>query len=213
LSEARIDASLRRILAAKQFAVVPSPNPEAIFRIVDSPEHRDLANTIAQRALTLVREQKSVLPLRRDSKIALIIVSDFPDVNPMLDLDRELRARAQVVSSTMIDPRTRAEEIAPIANADVAVVAFAVRARSGAGAIAVPAAARQLVESLKIPVIGIAFGTPYLLREVPSVGTYICAYGIQPVMQVAAARAIFGEAVFSGHLPVTIPGLYARGAP
>ena len=59
--------------------------------------------------------------------------------------------------------------------------------------------------------IGIAFGTPYLLREVPSVGTYICAYGIQPVMQVAAASAIFGDAPFSGRLPVTIPGLYRRG--
>jgi beta-N-acetylhexosaminidase len=129
----------------------------------------------------------------------------------MLDLDREMRARAQMVSSVLIDPRTRAEEFAPIADADVAVVAFAVRARSGAGQIAVPAAARRLVESLKMPVVAIAFGTPYLLREVPSVGTYICAYGIQPVMQVAAANAIFGEAPFSGRLPITIPGLYARG--
>lgn len=210
LSEARIDESVRRILAAKQFAVAPSPDPDAIFRIVDSPEHRDLANEIARRALTLVREQSGVLPLRRDSKIALMIVSDFPDVNPMADLERELRARGHVVSSTLIDPRTRAEDAA-IENADVAVIAFAVRARSGAGSIAVPAAARQLVASLKMPVIGIAFGSPYLLREVPSVGTYICAYGIQPVMQVAAANAIFGAAPFTGHLPVTIPGLYPRG--
>ncbi|HEX9502630.1 MAG TPA: glycoside hydrolase family 3 N-terminal domain-containing protein, partial [Thermoanaerobaculia bacterium] len=211
LSESRIDESVRRILEAKQFAVAPNPDPESIFRIVDSQEHRDLADAIARRALTLVREQNGVLPLRRDAKIALIVVSDFPDVNPMLDLDREIRARAQVIASVLIDPRTRAEEFAPIADADVAVVAFAVRARSGAGQIAVPAAARRLVESLKMPVVAIAFGTPYLLREVPSVGTYICAYGIQPVMQVAAANAIFGEAPFSGHLPVTIPGLYARG--
>ncbi|MDQ6799327.1 MAG: glycoside hydrolase family 3 protein [Acidobacteriota bacterium] len=211
LSESRIDESVRRILEAKQFAVASSPDPDSIFRIVDSQEHRDLANEIARRALTLVREQSGVLPLRRDSKIALIVVSDFADVNPMLDLDRELRARTQVVSSMLIDPRTRVEDVAPIANAEVAVIAFAVRARSGAGQIAVPAAARQLAESLKIPVIGIAFGSPYLLREVPSVGTYICAYGIQPVMQVAAVNAIFGNAAFSAHLPVTIPGFYARG--
>jgi beta-N-acetylhexosaminidase len=211
LSEARIDESVGRILAAKQFAVVPSPDPDRIFQTVDSPEHRDLANEIARRALTLVREQSGILPLRRDSKIALIVVSDFADVNPMLDFDREIRTRANVVSSVLIDPRTRVEDVAPIADADVAVIAFAVRARSGAGLIAVPAAARELVASLKMPVIGIAFGSPYLLREVPSVGTYICAYGIQPVMQVAAVNAIFGNAAFGGHLPVTIPGLYARG--
>ena len=211
LTEARIDESVRRILAAKQFAVVPSPDPDAIFRTVDSPEHRELAAEIARRALTLVREQSGVLPLRRDSKIALIIVSDFAELNPMADLEKELRARGNVIATTVIDPRTRVEDMWPIANAEVAVVAFAVRARSGAGSISVPAAARQLVGSLKIPVIGIAFGTPYLLREVPSVGTYICAYGIQPVMQVAAAKAMFGESKFSGRLPVTIPGLYARG--
>ena len=211
LSESRIDESVRRILAAKQFAIVSPPDPDAIFRIVDSAEHRDLASEIARRALTLVREENGVLPLRRDSRIAVIIVSDFPDVNPMMDLDREVRARGHVVSTTLIDTRTRVEEMAPIANADVAVVAFAVRARSGAGSIAVPPFAQQVVASLKVPVIGIAFGTPYLLREVPSVGTYICAYGIQPVMQVAAANAIFGQAAFSGRLPVTIPGLYSRG--
>jgi hypothetical protein len=58
--------------------------------------------------------------------------------------------------------------------------------------------------------IAISFGTPYLLREIPAVGSYICAYGIQPVMQEAVAAAIFGEAKFEGRLPVTIPGLYSR---
>src|SRR5205085_3214420 len=50
LSESRIDESVRRILAAKQFALVATPDPEAIFRTVDSPEHRELANEIARRA-------------------------------------------------------------------------------------------------------------------------------------------------------------------
>jgi len=211
ISETRIDESARRILAAKEFTGAPPADPESIFRIVDSQENRDLAGEIARRALTLVREQSGALPLRRTSKIALIIVTDLPDINPMVDFERELRARAQVVSSSMIDSRTRADELPSIVNADAAVIAFAVRARSGAGQIAVPPAARHLVESLKNPIIGIAFGTPYLLREVPSVGTYICAYGIQPVMQIAAINAIFGDAPFSGRLPVTIPGLYPRG--
>src|SRR5438132_2306996 len=228
ISESRIDESVRRILAAKEFTGAPSVDPENIFRALDSQEHRDLANEIARRALTLVRigvatgfgrsgpaeagphTEAKILPLQRTSKISLIIVSDFPDFNPMQDIERELRARAQVVQAAIIDSRTREEELPAIAG-DIAVIAFAVRARSGAGQIAVPAAARHLVEQLKIPMIGISFGTPYLLRDLPSVGTYICAYGIQPVMQVAAARALFGEAGFEGRLPVTIPGMYTRG--
>src|SRR5207245_11160792 len=96
-------------------------------------------------------------------------------------------------------------------HAEVIILALARLARSGAGQIAVPPAARQLVERLgSRPIVAISFGTPYLLRDIPTVGTYICAYGIQPVMQVAAVSAIFGETTFSGRLPVTIPGFYPR---
>ena len=97
---------------------------------------------------------------------------------------------------------------------DVVVIGLAIRARSGAGQIVVPDAARQAIDQLAMmPVrkIGISFGTPYLLREVPSLPTYICAYGPQPVLQAAVNRALFGETKFTGKLPVSIPGSYQRG--
>jgi beta-glucosidase-like glycosyl hydrolase len=186
----RINQSVKRILNAKNFTGVPHADPETIFRTVDAEEHRRLAGEIARRAVTLVRQESGVLPLRHDSRIALVVVSDVQEANPLQDIERELRTRANVVEG--------------VANADVAVVAFAVRARTAAGSIAVPPAARQLVASLKLPIIGISFGSPYLLREVPSIGTYICAYGIQPVMQIAAVNAIFGDAPFTGKLPISI---------
>jgi beta-glucosidase-like glycosyl hydrolase len=213
ISEQRIEESVQRILAAKEFTGAPAAEPEKIFRIIDSQVHRDLANEIARRALTLVRQENGVLPLRRGARVLLVIITDVPDPTVMQDLEREVRSRAQVVQVSTLDSRSRDDDLQPILsqNADVVLLAFAIRARSGAGQIAVPEAARRLVESTKLPMIGISFGTPYLLREVPSLGTYICAYGIQPVMQVAAVNAIFGDAPFTGHLPVTIPGLYARG--
>jgi beta-N-acetylhexosaminidase len=96
-------------------------------------------------------------------------------------------------------------------NADFVVFALAVRARSGSGSIAVPEVARKLLAETQAPVIAIAFGTPYLLREIPAAGTYLCAYGPQPVMQLAAVHALFGETPVSGKLPITIPGLALRG--
>jgi beta-N-acetylhexosaminidase len=213
ISEQRIDESVQHILTAKEFTGAPGAEPEKIFRIIDSQEHRHLANEIARRALTLVRQQDGLLPLRRGARVLLVIITDLPDASVMQDLEREVRARAQAVQVATLDSRSRDEDLQPILaqNADVALLAFAIRARSGAGQIAVPAAALRLVEAMKLPMIGVSFGTPYLLREVPALGTYICAYGIQPVMQFAAAKAIFGEAPLTGHLPVTIPGLYSRG--
>ena len=217
LSEARIDASVRRILAAKSFVESAVAPPAGIFETVDAKAHRDVAADIARRAMTLVREYPGALPLKKEAKVSLVVVSEFPEtVNPLPELAWELRhALASPPTVTLVDARTHEHELpqilAEVEKADVVVVALAVRARSGAGQIAVPDAARKLVAQIRKPVVAISFGTPYLLREIPSVGTYLCAYGIQPVVQVAAAHAIFGEAPVTGKLPVTIPGFARRG--
>ena len=210
ISEARIDESVKRILDAKTWSGTPHIDTENIFHTIDSPEHRALAEEIAEHALTLVRAQSGVLPLKRETRVALVMVTDSTE-NPLADLQREITARlASPPQVLTIDPRSAMPAMPR--DVDVAIVALAVRTRSGAGQIAVPAAARDFVRALNIPVVAISFGSPYLLREIPIAGTYVCAYGIQPVMQIAASRAIFGEAAFHGRLPVTIPGLYKRGS-
>lgn len=219
ISEARIDQSVRRILDAKAFAGAPVGTPDEIFHGIDTKEHRELVASIARRALTLVREQAGSLPIKKNGRVVIVTVSDFPEVgSPLPDFEREVRRRLTAPPQTfLIDSRTFEESLAPIAaavqSADVVIFALAVRARSGAGAIAVPEPARKLLADLapRVPTIAVSFGTPYLLREIPSVGTYVCAYGIQPVMQLAAVHALFGEAPVSGKLPITIPGLAPRG--
>ena len=215
LSEARIDESVRRILDAKAFAGAPVGTPDEIFRGLDTKEHRDLAANIARRALTLVREANGALPVKKNARVVIVTVSDFPEVvSPLPDFEREMRKRLTAPPQTfLIDSRTL--DAGPIAaaakDADVVIFALAVRARSGSGSIAVPEVARTLLANMRTNVIAISFGTPYLLREIPTAGTYVCAYGVQPVMQLAAVQALFGEAPVSGKLPVTIPGLAARG--
>jgi beta-glucosidase-like glycosyl hydrolase len=219
LPEARINESVRRILAAKTFAGAPGGTPDEIFRGVDTKEHRELAQSIARRAITLVREQAGSLPVKKNARVVIITVSDFPEVvSPLPDFEREMRRRLTAPPQTfLIDARSSGESIGPIAaaaqSADAVIFAMAVRTRSGSGSIATPELARKLIADLapRVPTFAISFGTPYLLREIPAVGTYVCAYGIQPVMQVAAVHALFGEAPVSGKLPVTIPALAPRG--
>jgi hypothetical protein len=215
LSEARIDQSVRRILDAKAFAGASVGTPDEIFSGLDTKEHRELAASIARRALTLVREANGALPVKKTARVVIVTVSDFPEIlSPLPDFELEMRKRLTAPPQTfLIDSRTL--DAAPIAaaakDADVVVFALAVRARSGSGSIAVPEVARKLLAETQAPIIAIAFGTPYLLREIPTAGTYFCAYGPQPVMQLAAVQALFGEAPLSGKLPITIPALAARG--
>jgi beta-N-acetylhexosaminidase len=63
----------------------------------------------------------------------------------------------------------------------------------------------------KAPVIGISFGNPYLLMSFPELRTYMVAYGDMPSLQQAAAGAVLGRIDVTGKLPISLPGLYARG--
>jgi beta-glucosidase-like glycosyl hydrolase len=216
----RIDASVQRILDAKARVPFTVADPEVIFDTVDSEESRRIATEIATKAMTLVREENGALPLAKDARVVVVSISDFPETtNPLAELDRELNKRVEKpVRVFTLDARSTDAEVAPIVdaakNADVILFGLAIRTRSGAGQIAVPAVAQRAIDALaSAPAkrIGISFGSPYLLREVPSLPTYICAYGPQPVLQIAAARALFGETKMTGKLPVTIPGFYDRG--
>ncbi|MEO8034724.1 MAG: glycoside hydrolase family 3 N-terminal domain-containing protein [Acidobacteriota bacterium] len=216
----RIDESVQRILEAKGRVTRPVATPDEIFTIVDSEEVRETAQEIATRAITLVRAEAGALPLSRGARVVELVVSEFAEsATPLPDFDYELRQRlAAPPAAFLLDSKATSADIAPILeaarNADVVVIALAIRARSGAGRIAVPDVARLAIEQLAgLParLIGVSFGTPYLLREVPSLQTYLCAYGIQPVLQDAAIHALFGEAPITGRLPVTIPGLAVRG--
>jgi len=57
----------------------------------------------------------------------------------------------------------------------------------------------------------LAMGNPYLVRDFAAIENYVCAFSNATVSETAAVKAIFGEIRISGHLPVTIPGIAARG--
>ena len=219
ITQSRIDASVQRILDAKSRLTFTSGTQEEIFRTLDAQQHREKADEIARRAITLLREESGALPLRRETRVVVLTISDFDEVaNPLPDFAREVTRRVDTRPGVfMLDARALPEEgataVAAARNADVVILALAVRARSGAGHMALPQIARDAIAQIpaNVKTIGISFGSPYVIRDLPELKTYIAAYGVQPVLQQAAAKAIFGEAPISGKLPVSIPGLHRRG--
>jgi beta-N-acetylhexosaminidase len=216
----RLDRSVEAILAAKRRYPAAIPDEEAAFRVVDGPEHRALAEDIARRAVTLVRESTGALPFGRATKVVHVLVNDVVSGTPPgAELARALASRlAAAPKAFVLDPRSRPEDVDPIVDAaaqgDVVLVSLFVRVRTGSGKLVLPDAARAAVERLSaIPakMVGASFGNPYLAADLPGLSTYLAAYGDQPVLQTAVARALFGETAISGRLPVTIPGVAERG--
>jgi beta-N-acetylhexosaminidase len=214
----RLDLSVDRILAAKSRAKGPEPDLDRLFRVVDSPEHRAVVEEIARRSVTLVRERPGALPLSRKARVFQLVVSDV-DRGVGADLNRELKSRLESPPEmAVLDARSNAADAAAVlesaSRADVVLLALFARFQSGRGSIALPRAAKEALERLPASgprVVAVSFGSPYVLRELPGLQTYLCAWGSQTDMQVAAARALFGEVPITGRLPVTIPDLAPRG--
>ncbi len=76
ISEALIDRSVRRVLAAKfAFGLFERPyvNPDAVPAVFDTPEQRAVARTIARKSIVLLKNAGDLLPLPKTlSSIAVI---------------------------------------------------------------------------------------------------------------------------------------------
>jgi beta-N-acetylhexosaminidase len=212
---ARIDDAVGHILEAKRRVPFSVATDDEIFEIVDSRESRELAAEIARRALTLVREGRGALPIARDARVVMIVVSELAEaVSPLPEFEVEVRKRlTRAPEAFFLDANTSDASAAldATSRADVVILALAVRARSGAGTIAIPKLAREAISRISRRTVAVSFGSPYLISEIPKIETYLCAYGIQPPLQIAAAQALFSEIPITGKLPVTIAGIARRG--
>jgi beta-N-acetylhexosaminidase len=192
--------------------------PRPALDVVGCERHRALARQVAERSITLVRDDASVLPLRPASDGRVLAIMPAPaDLTPAdtsstvrPTLAEALRRRHPNVESIVVPQVPAAEEIAAVverARASELVVAGTIDAlRQPAQAALVNA----LLGSGR-PVVAVALRTPWDLAAYPTAPTYLCAYGIlEPTME-ALAAALFGEIRFCGRLPTTISGLYPRG--
>lgn len=221
IPEARLNESVKKILATK-FELGLTENKIAaladIDKIVAAKPARDLAEEIAAKAITLVRND--ALPIQKDKKVFVFGVTNGEDRNYVANtFFRQLRAGRVNFESVVLDERSSEAEIsAAIEKANAADIVLAPlfgRVRTGAkNSVGLPdksaKALKTLLETNK-KVVGVAFGNPYLLMEFPAMKTYAVAYGDMPSLQRAAARAILGEQPITGKLPITLPNLHERG--
>jgi beta-N-acetylhexosaminidase len=236
LTEQRIDRSVRKILALKQWAGLDEKRTvdvERIPSIVGQPEHLRLATEIARSSITILSNRSSVLPLRRASRRAAltIIVSDIEDYRTEVHrfdtpaanervgeyLMTQLRRR-RAMPSVRIDPSTNAAAIDSIvkraSNAEVILIPIFSKARSAYGRFGLPQNVIDAVNRvlrLNRPTALVAIGSPYTLRSFPNAGAYLCSYSDAEVSMDATAEVLFGEIPTNGRLPVTIPGMFEFG--
>ena len=226
ITEQRVEESARRIMAAKYDLglVEQRLTPvDAIDRIVAGQDAVKLAGEIAERAVTMVRDEDKLVPLKNlkpETRIFNLAVTNGDDrnwiTNPFV---AKLKRSGVKVETIVLDERSGEQEvlkaIESAKSANVVLASLYGRVRSGqVSSVGIPdpgARALSAVIAAKTPIIGISFGNPYLLQNFPGLRTYVVAYGDMPSLQNAVARALMGEIDIGGRLPISLPGLYPRG--
>lgn len=192
--------------------------PRPPMEVVRGHEHLELARRAAARSLTLVRDERGLLPLRLSSADRLAVVTPEPrDLTPADTSSAERLDLAGAVRrhhARLLDLRVDAEP-------DEARIAAVRDAVSGCSAVIVgtvathvqPAQARLVRAILEsgVPCVTVSLRTPYDLADYPAAGTHVCAWSLVPAALEALAGALFGRTPITGRLPVAIPGLYPSG--
>lgn len=223
IPETRLNESVRKILAWKHelglFKQKITPI-EQMDKIISGKETHALAEEIANKAVTLVRNDENLIPLAKDKRVFVLGISNgFDGEQTSVALTRFLRENGVKFSSTILQenssPQTIAKAREEAAKADVVIAAMYGRVRSGAkNSVGLPDSGvnilRDLLEKNK-KVVGVSFGNPYILQSFPNLKTYMVAYGDMTTLQRASIRSIFGMNETNGKLPISLPGLYPIG--
>jgi beta-glucosidase-like glycosyl hydrolase/CubicO group peptidase (beta-lactamase class C family) len=219
----RLDEAVTRVLRAKaKLGLNKSKlvDLEALAHDFNRPEFENAALDIADRGITLLRDDQHILPLdsTKPSRILLVAVSGDNDPYPAGNLEGEIRGRADSLTTIRMDTHfVRADTVKlPSPDSyDVAIAAIFVRVADRKGSIGLPDDQAAVVDRLLAagkPVIVACFGSPYLAQRFPLAKTWIAAFSTVDVAQWAMGRALFGQTAVSGRLPVNIPGVATLGA-
>jgi len=223
ISESRLNESVRKILAWKHelglFKQKITPITE-MDKIISGKETHQLAEEIANKAVTLVRNDEKLLPLSKDKRVFVLGISNgFDGEMTGVAMTRFLRENGVKFGSVVLQDNSSPEQIARAregaSKADVVIAALYGRVRSGAkNSVGLPDSGvtilRELLSNNK-KVVGVSFGNPYILQSFPDLKTYIVAYGDMTTLQRASARSMFGMLEPNGKLPISLPGLVPRG--
>jgi beta-N-acetylhexosaminidase len=187
ISEARLNASVLRILTAKarrgilSGAVPPATVPDA--SVLNSRDHRALSLAVARQAVTLQRDNAKLLPLNITSRILVVETT-----GSLLDAVRQFAPATYGASSLGAIQAARAADVVVLGTFDLAQ----------------SPSQQKLADDLAATgksVVAVSLRGPYDAAVAMRIGTFLTVYGDRPVHLQAAAEALFGKFTPTGQAP------------
>ena len=213
----RLDASVRRVLVLKERLRLDRDrfvSLDSLRAIVGDSANTGMAQRIATRSITLAKDSLSLVPLSRNParRVFSITIANRTDLAAGVTFNAELRRGVASLRTEYVDPTNvdlSLDRLAAVADsADVTVISSYLSQGTTVATTAAPANILGIFKRLTAngrKVVVVAFGNPYLLREIPETPAYLLAWGPFPLSQRAAALALIGAEPISGVMPISIP--------
>jgi beta-N-acetylhexosaminidase len=241
ISRQRLDASVLKILKTKASLGLKEARAVDLNEIaaaVGKPDNLALGQQMANDAVTLVRDNGKVLPLKSKgtvrealpymtkeethNQVVAVIFSEDLRTESGRAFGREIRTRIPDAHVIAVDPRTAAgmtpEVLKAVGEAQQVIAAVYVIPTAGRIGNTTQMAddsgtlLEQILDRAAEKTVVVAMGNPYLASDLPKIETYMCTFSNATVSELGAVRALFAEIPIRGHLPVTIPNVAQRGA-
>ena len=215
ISEERINSSVRKILSAKKWLGLDENkfvDPAKAEEVIKDSKHYLLANELAEKSITLVKDEKNIIPVNPQEfyKTACIYITNGTSSKFLFEnlVDENFGYVNKIVINLWSSKKDYAKALAIAQNSDLILIPSFVRVRTdqpGSNAENNFNLINKILE-LDKPVVLLSFGDPYLLTYFPHAETYLCSYGNSQVSQRAMMNALLGKITIKGTLPISIPG-------
>ncbi len=216
ISRQRLEQSVARVLAAKLALGLSNKkklvNLDTISDVLDSPQAAEKAQAVADHAVTLIRNDRDVLPLASSSRPCLIVITELRISQFGQRTMQEFRRRAPNGRTVAVD--TGLPLAALEATAGDMTACSAIVAASFASVSADLKDVRPMLINLSkgpAPLVLLPFENPYLLTTLPNATAFLTTFSSSLPSEIAAVKALFGEIPITGHTPVSIPGFAQLG--
>ena len=214
-SRRRIDASVRRILAAKAAVGLTTSGKSSgrAAQVLSAPDHQRWAQDRRPFGHAGPRPEDAVLRRSRVVASCRCLHRSHSDDGKEFAKALERRgAKVETVRLWKVEAERLARARRAARGADVVVFSSFARAMPWKGDLGLPRPVAELADALAANgAIVVSFGDPYLLRQIPRARTYMLAWSESEVAQRAAARALSGSVMVAGRLPIPLPPDHAIG--
>ena len=220
IPESRIEQSVMKLLRLKEEMGLHEEREvplEVIPRVVGIPEHTRVAQEVAERSITLIKNERDLLPLlgTRSARVMSVTFRSRTDVLASRYFDARLRQTYPRLVSTRVDDQTNDAAYEDLERRSLRSNLVVVSVYSNfAGRVELPDEMIEFVNDLarnRITHVVVSFGNPYLISEFPDAQAYLIAWSSASASQRAAATALFGGIEITGRAPTGMPPYFELG--